>query len=111
MLFHQWWLSLGLVILSPELIPSFLFRYFCIVVKHMVLISLVLAFSNLSREDIKDVHCNLQPGGSILGVRVLDPLAGLLVSGMIFKAGLESGYQRYNTHMISCYNAYDDKKE
>ncbi|PIN02363.1 Mitochondrial Fe2+ transporter MMT1 [Handroanthus impetiginosus] len=32
-------------------------------------------------------------GGSILGVRFLDPLAGLLVSGMIFKAGLESGYQ------------------
>ncbi|KAL7151216.1 hypothetical protein ABFS83_04G016600 [Erythranthe nasuta] len=32
-------------------------------------------------------------GGSILGVRFFDPLAGLLVSGMIFKAGLESGYQ------------------
>ncbi|KAI3449519.1 hypothetical protein Pfo_006184 [Paulownia fortunei] len=31
-------------------------------------------------------------GGSILGVRFLDPLAGLLVSGMILKAGLESGY-------------------
>ncbi|GER24749.1 cation efflux family protein [Striga asiatica] len=32
-------------------------------------------------------------GGSILGVRFLDPLAGLLVSGMILKAGLESGYE------------------
>ncbi|KZV54355.1 hypothetical protein F511_03610 [Dorcoceras hygrometricum] len=32
-------------------------------------------------------------GGSILGVRFLDPLAGLLVSGMILKAGIESGYQ------------------
>ncbi|PKI70500.1 hypothetical protein CRG98_009005 [Punica granatum] len=32
-------------------------------------------------------------GGSILGVKILDPLAGLVVSGMIFKAGLESGYQ------------------
>ncbi|KAL6500362.1 Metal tolerance protein C1 [Orobanche hederae] len=32
-------------------------------------------------------------GGAILGVRVLDPIAGLLVSGMILKAGLESGYQ------------------
>lgn len=33
-------------------------------------------------------------GGSILGVKFLDPLAGLVVSGMILKAGLESGYQR-----------------
>lgn len=32
-------------------------------------------------------------GGSILGVRFLDPLAGLVVSGMILKAGVESGYQ------------------
>ncbi|XP_057965905.1 metal tolerance protein 2 isoform X2 [Malania oleifera] len=32
-------------------------------------------------------------GGSILGVKFLDPLAGLLVSGMILKAGLETGYQ------------------
>lgn len=32
-------------------------------------------------------------GGSILGVRILDPLAGLLVAGMIMKAGLETGYQ------------------
>lgn len=33
-------------------------------------------------------------GGSILGVKFLDPLAGLLVSGMILKAGIETGYQR-----------------
>ncbi|KAK4482204.1 hypothetical protein RD792_009346 [Penstemon davidsonii] len=33
-------------------------------------------------------------GGTILGVKFLDPLAGLLVSVMILKAGLESGYQR-----------------
>ncbi|KAK3041469.1 hypothetical protein RJ639_000446 [Escallonia herrerae] len=32
-------------------------------------------------------------GGSILGVKFLDPLAGLVVSIMIFKAGLETGYQ------------------
>ncbi|XVF80475.1 hypothetical protein PTKIN_Ptkin15bG0077200 [Pterospermum kingtungense] len=32
-------------------------------------------------------------GGSILGVKFLDPLAGLLVSGMILKAGVETGYQ------------------
>ncbi|XP_008235017.1 PREDICTED: metal tolerance protein 2 [Prunus mume] len=32
-------------------------------------------------------------GGSILGVKFLDPLAGLLVSGMILKAGLETGHQ------------------
>uniref|UniRef100_A0A803NB54 Uncharacterized protein n=1 Tax=Chenopodium quinoa TaxID=63459 RepID=A0A803NB54_CHEQI len=32
-------------------------------------------------------------GGSILGVKFFDPLAGLLVSGMILKAGLETGYQ------------------
>ncbi|XLR39253.1 hypothetical protein HN51_026410 [Arachis hypogaea] len=34
-------------------------------------------------------------GGSILGVKFLDPLAGLLVSGMILKAGAETGYQSY----------------
>lgn len=32
-------------------------------------------------------------GGSVLGVRFLDPLAGLVVSGMILKAGLQTGYQ------------------
>ncbi|PWA78843.1 cation efflux family protein [Artemisia annua] len=32
-------------------------------------------------------------GGSILGVSFLDPLAGLVVSGMIFKAGAQTGYQ------------------
>ncbi|KAM4086637.1 hypothetical protein ACJW30_10G117600 [Castanea mollissima] len=32
-------------------------------------------------------------GGSILGVKFLDPLAGVIVSGMILKAGLEAGYQ------------------
>lgn len=33
-------------------------------------------------------------GGSILGVRFLDPLARLVVSGMILKLGLQTGYQR-----------------
>ncbi|PIA44477.1 hypothetical protein AQUCO_01700226v1 [Aquilegia coerulea] len=32
-------------------------------------------------------------GGSILGVKFLDPLAGLVVSGMILKAGIETGHQ------------------
>ncbi|XP_043710553.1 metal tolerance protein 2-like [Telopea speciosissima] len=32
-------------------------------------------------------------GGSILGVKFLDPLAGLIVSGMILKVGVETGYQ------------------
>ncbi|XP_010545030.1 PREDICTED: metal tolerance protein C1 [Tarenaya hassleriana] len=32
-------------------------------------------------------------GGSLLGVKFLDPLAGLVVSGMVFKAGLETGHQ------------------
>ncbi|KAG9444786.1 hypothetical protein H6P81_016126 [Aristolochia fimbriata] len=32
-------------------------------------------------------------GGAIVGVRFLDPLAGLVVSGMILKAGIETGYQ------------------
>ncbi|KAJ7235000.1 hypothetical protein O6H91_Y449500 [Diphasiastrum complanatum] len=32
-------------------------------------------------------------GGAMLGVPFLDPLAGLLVSGMIIKAGLQTGYQ------------------
>ncbi|KAF6142678.1 hypothetical protein GIB67_015164 [Kingdonia uniflora] len=33
-------------------------------------------------------------GGSILGVKFLDPLAGLIVSVMILKAGIATGYQR-----------------
>ncbi|KAL1226291.1 Metal tolerance protein C1 [Cardamine amara subsp. amara] len=32
-------------------------------------------------------------GGSIFGVKFLDPLAGLVVSAMIFKVGLETGHQ------------------
>ncbi|GLJ44610.1 hypothetical protein SUGI_0937610 [Cryptomeria japonica] len=32
-------------------------------------------------------------GGRVLGVPFLDPLAGILVSGMIVKAGLQNGYQ------------------
>ncbi|KAK6115027.1 hypothetical protein DH2020_007296 [Rehmannia glutinosa] len=42
---------------------------------------------------ISSVVALIGVGGSIIGIRFLDPLAGLLVSGMIFKAGLESGYQ------------------
>ncbi|GFP85633.1 metal tolerance protein c1 [Phtheirospermum japonicum] len=42
---------------------------------------------------ISSVVALIGVGGSVLGVRILDPLAGLLVSGMIMKAGLESGYQ------------------
>lgn len=34
-------------------------------------------------------------GGTILGVPFLDPAAGIFVSGMILKAGIETGYQRY----------------
>ncbi|KAK4357277.1 hypothetical protein RND71_022887 [Anisodus tanguticus] len=40
-------------------------------------------------------------GGSILGVRILDPLAGLVVAGMIMKAGLETGYQRHVFQLLS----------
>lgn len=43
-------------------------------------------------------------GGSILGVRILDPLAGLVVAGMIMKAGLETGYQRYVFQLLSYLN-------
>lgn len=32
-------------------------------------------------------------GGSILDVKILDPLAGIVVAGMIMKAGFETGYQ------------------
>ncbi|KAG6703867.1 hypothetical protein I3842_07G106200 [Carya illinoinensis] len=42
---------------------------------------------------ISSVVALIGVGGSILGVKFLDPLAGLIVSGMILKAGLESGYQ------------------
>ncbi|GLT42498.1 hypothetical protein SLA2020_164940 [Shorea laevis] len=42
---------------------------------------------------ISSVVALIGVGGSLLGVKFLDPLAGLVVSGMILKAGLESGYQ------------------
>ncbi|CAJ1969087.1 unnamed protein product [Sphenostylis stenocarpa] len=42
---------------------------------------------------ISSVVALIGVGGSILGLKFLDPLAGLLVSGMIFKAGAETGYQ------------------
>ncbi|KAK4418164.1 Metal tolerance protein C1 [Sesamum alatum] len=42
---------------------------------------------------ISSVVALIGVGGSILGVRFLDPLAGLLVSGMILRAGIGSGYQ------------------
>lgn len=42
---------------------------------------------------ISSVVALIGVGGSILGVKFLDPLAGLLVSGMILRAGLETGYQ------------------
>ncbi|KAF2298532.1 hypothetical protein GH714_023988 [Hevea brasiliensis] len=41
---------------------------------------------------ISSVVALIGVGGSILGVKFLDPLAGLVVSGMIVKAGLETGY-------------------
>lgn len=42
---------------------------------------------------ISSVVALIGVGGSILGVKFLDPLAGLLVSGMILKAGIETGHQ------------------
>ncbi|KAM7521503.1 hypothetical protein LguiA_011405 [Lonicera macranthoides] len=42
---------------------------------------------------ISSVVALIGVGGAILGVKFLDPLAGLVVSGMILKAGLETGYQ------------------
>ncbi|CBI32245.3 unnamed protein product, partial [Vitis vinifera] len=42
---------------------------------------------------ISSVVALIGVGGSILGVKFLDPLAGLVVSGMILKAGLGTGYQ------------------
>ncbi|WVY97880.1 hypothetical protein V8G54_030031 [Vigna mungo] len=42
---------------------------------------------------ISSVVALIGVGGSILGMKFLDPLAGLFVSGMILKAGAESGYQ------------------
>ncbi|KAJ4753550.1 Cation-efflux pump FieF [Rhynchospora pubera] len=41
---------------------------------------------------ISSVVALIGVGGTILGVPFLDPLAGLLVSGMILKAGIETGY-------------------
>ncbi|XP_078160683.1 cation efflux family protein [Carex rostrata] len=42
---------------------------------------------------ISSVVALIGVGGTILGVPFLDPLAGLLVSGMILKAGIETGYE------------------
>ncbi|KAM1395600.1 hypothetical protein FF1_031369 [Malus domestica] len=42
---------------------------------------------------ISSVVALIGVGGSILGVKFLDPLAGLLVAGMILKAGIETGHQ------------------
>uniref|UniRef100_A0A0E0D0D9 Cation efflux protein transmembrane domain-containing protein n=1 Tax=Oryza meridionalis TaxID=40149 RepID=A0A0E0D0D9_9ORYZ len=41
---------------------------------------------------ISSVVALIGVGGSILGVPYLDPLAGLVVSGMILKAGVHTGY-------------------
>jgi divalent metal cation (Fe/Co/Zn/Cd) transporter len=37
-----------------------------------------------------------QLGGAMMGMPLLDPIAALLVSGMIVKAGMENLYQRYS---------------
>uniref|UniRef100_A0A0E0KDN1 Uncharacterized protein n=1 Tax=Oryza punctata TaxID=4537 RepID=A0A0E0KDN1_ORYPU len=42
---------------------------------------------------ISSVVALIGVGGSILGVPYLDPLAGLVVSGMILKAGVHTGYE------------------
>ncbi|CAN1855871.1 Metal tolerance protein C1 [Linum perenne] len=42
---------------------------------------------------ISSVVALIGVGGSLLGVKFLDPVAGLFVSGMILKAGLQTGYQ------------------
>ncbi|CAK9860253.1 unnamed protein product [Sphagnum jensenii] len=42
---------------------------------------------------ISSVVALIGVGGAVLGLPLLDPVAALIVSGMIIKAGLESGYQ------------------
>ncbi|KAL3683822.1 hypothetical protein R1sor_001844 [Riccia sorocarpa] len=42
---------------------------------------------------ISSVVALIGVGGALLGMPLLDPVAGLLVSGMIIKAGMETGYQ------------------
>uniref|UniRef100_A0A453I2R0 Cation efflux protein cytoplasmic domain-containing protein n=1 Tax=Aegilops tauschii subsp. strangulata TaxID=200361 RepID=A0A453I2R0_AEGTS len=39
------------------------------------------------------ICCCPSRGGSIVGLPYLDPLAGLVVSGMILKAGVQTGYE------------------
>lgn len=41
----------------------------------------------------------------MFGVHFLDPLAGLVVSTMIFNAGLKTGHQRYSRY-ICCFFDY-----
>ncbi|KAK9180892.1 hypothetical protein WN944_024028 [Citrus x changshan-huyou] len=60
----------------------------------------VLGGEVFGRTDVKEradavssVVALIGVGGSILGVKFLDPLAGLVISGIILKAGLETGYQ------------------
>ncbi|CAK9163994.1 unnamed protein product, partial [Ilex paraguariensis] len=48
----------------------------------------------------------------LLGVKFLDPLVGLVVSGMILKAGLQTGYQRaFNFTFSTHYNGLARKCE
>ncbi|CAI0446062.1 unnamed protein product [Linum tenue] len=42
---------------------------------------------------ISSVVALIGVGGTLLGIKFLDPVAGLFVSGMILKAGLQTGYQ------------------
>ncbi|KAL7000233.1 hypothetical protein U1Q18_001381, partial [Sarracenia purpurea var. burkii] len=44
----------------------------------------------------------LMLGGSILGIKFLDPLAGIVLSGMILKAGLETGMTMDGEPFIAC---------
>lgn len=70
----------------------------CFLVHSLRLIVLSLVFGKNILIKSVNVNCfgflKFSVGGAILGVQFLDPLAGLLVSGMILKAGVETGYQR-----------------
>ncbi|KAI4996191.1 hypothetical protein ZWY2020_046782 [Hordeum vulgare] len=49
---------------------------------------------------ISSVVALIGVGGSIVGLPYLDPLAGLVVSGMILKAGVETGYESYFSSVL-----------
>ncbi|KAK9177872.1 hypothetical protein WN943_027062 [Citrus x changshan-huyou] len=73
---------------------------FWLLLRFMLFLLPVLGGEIFGRTDVKEradavssVVALIGVGGSILGVKFHYPLVGLVISGLILKAGLETGYQ------------------